>query len=345
MLFSDIKLTPIIESLRLQDISDEEYFSKKYSNYISNSRLGLINPDQDGNPEKFFITGFTNMSDSLIFGSRIHEQVLQPESFILSTIVDRPIGKTGYIADYLYDNKLYNPTDEELYKAAQKFEYFGNRLTMDKALTLRDKCLFYINNRLEYEKEYKSNKPVLTYIDSKSRERIYGCLNSINKNKLIQELLHPTGLINKPIVGNEKTILLDLKVEYPNHEPFILKLKSKLDNFSIDLDSNTITVNDLKTTGKPTQYFSESLNKYRYYREMGMYSYLLSLCANKFYNLKNPKIKSNFLVVYTQPSYYSEVVKMNKGMFMKGFNEFIKLVKLVAHYVASNPRYSFFASV
>ena len=49
-----IKITPLMDPLRLQKISDEEYFSKKYSNYISNSRLGLINPEQDGSPEKFF---------------------------------------------------------------------------------------------------------------------------------------------------------------------------------------------------------------------------------------------------------------------------------------------------
>lgn len=44
---SDIKLSPNLESIRREKISDQEYFSKKYSNYISNSRLKLINPDQD----------------------------------------------------------------------------------------------------------------------------------------------------------------------------------------------------------------------------------------------------------------------------------------------------------
>lgn len=52
-----MKITPLIDTLRLQKIEDEEYFSKKYSNYISNSRLGLINPSQDGSFEKF-IQGF-----------------------------------------------------------------------------------------------------------------------------------------------------------------------------------------------------------------------------------------------------------------------------------------------
>lgn len=54
MKFNEIKLTPLLDTLRLQKISDEVYFSEKYSGYVSNSRLGLLNPKQDGSPEKFF---------------------------------------------------------------------------------------------------------------------------------------------------------------------------------------------------------------------------------------------------------------------------------------------------
>lgn len=54
MKLNEIKLTPLLDTLRLQKISDEIYFSEKYSGYVSNSRLGLLNPKQDGSPEKFF---------------------------------------------------------------------------------------------------------------------------------------------------------------------------------------------------------------------------------------------------------------------------------------------------
>lgn len=59
MRLADIKLTPIIETLQLLKITDEEYFSPKYKNYISNSRLGLLNPKQGGSITKFF-EGFVN---------------------------------------------------------------------------------------------------------------------------------------------------------------------------------------------------------------------------------------------------------------------------------------------
>ena len=53
MKLNEIKLTPLLDTLRLQKISDEVYFSEKYSGYVSNSRLGLLNPKQDGSPAKF----------------------------------------------------------------------------------------------------------------------------------------------------------------------------------------------------------------------------------------------------------------------------------------------------
>ena len=43
-----------MDTLHLQKISDEVYFSERYVNYISNSRLSLINPDQDNDPKAFF---------------------------------------------------------------------------------------------------------------------------------------------------------------------------------------------------------------------------------------------------------------------------------------------------
>ena len=80
---NDIKIIPLLDTLRLEKISDETYFSEKYNGYVSNSRLGLINPKQEGSPEKFF-GGFTStFSTSFELGSAVHELVLQPELFCL----------------------------------------------------------------------------------------------------------------------------------------------------------------------------------------------------------------------------------------------------------------------
>lgn len=56
MNLDDIKITPLLDTLRLEKISDSIYFSEPYRNYVSNSRLGLIYDSEIGleTPEKFF---------------------------------------------------------------------------------------------------------------------------------------------------------------------------------------------------------------------------------------------------------------------------------------------------
>lgn len=68
MKLSEITITPILDTLRMEDISDDIYFSERYSNYISNSRLKLIDPDEGGCPQDFFETKPIQRSDSLRFG-------------------------------------------------------------------------------------------------------------------------------------------------------------------------------------------------------------------------------------------------------------------------------------
>ena len=77
-LLKQIKITPILDSLKLEDVSDSEYFSKKYSNYISNSRLGVLKKDG----VKAFSEGIPQVYNPYFeTGSLVHQQVLQPEYF------------------------------------------------------------------------------------------------------------------------------------------------------------------------------------------------------------------------------------------------------------------------
>lgn len=336
MKLSEIKITPILDTLRLEDISDDEYFSEKYSNYISNSRLSLINPDQGGCPEDFFVTRPVQRSDSLRFGSAVHTLVLQKDSFLLVDSVDAPTAKAHYMGEYLFDimkkNKTTSPTDEEIIEASNVIDYYKDKMTDKKIADLRLKCNQYWLQRFLFEKDYDWTRTPI-YLDPRSRCKLESCLQAIEKDKGINNLLNPEGLTEEPIIGNEKTILLDVKVETPNEDPFILKLKAKLDNFSLDKETNTITVNDLKTTGKIISEFNNAISRYHYNREIALYSWLLSLCANKFYNMEKPTIKGNFLVVETIPDYLTGVIPMTPKLYKEGIKEFQRLIKLVAFYV------------
>ena len=326
-----------MDTLYLQKISDEVYFSEKYSNYISNSRLGLINPEQDNDPKAFFegLSKHSKYSDALIFGSAVHELVLQPDLFYLCFDVDRPTSKAGFMADELYNQfKGEDPTDEAIIAASDKIDYYKGKMNDKRISELRDKCKDYWKTRAEYEKTLSnSNTPI--YLDPKSRERVTNCVRALDKNKRIQKLLHPEGIIEKPISENEQAILLDVQVEMPGVKPFILKLKAKLDNYTIDKETNTIVVNDVKTIGKILSYFEENFEKFHYYRELAIYCWLLSLCAKKYYGIEDCTIKSNCLVVSTIPDFYTKVYEVTKKDFARGFSEFTYLLKLVAYHVAT----------
>lgn len=335
----NFKITPLIDTLRLEKISDEEYFSEQYDNYISNSRLSLINPEQDNNPQAFFegLGKHNKYSDALIFGSAVHELTLQPHLFFLNEEVDRPTSKAGFMADELYKIHKSNKeiTDDHIIQASDKIGYYKGSMTQNRINELRAKCEDYWDTRLKWEKQYDGDLTPI-FLDPKSRERVNACINALKENQKIQSLLHPSGLVKDPISENELAILLDVQIECENSKPFILRLKAKLDNFTIDTETGVIVVNDVKTIGKILSYFEDNFEKFRYYRELAIYTWLLSLCAKKFYGVDKCTIKSNCLVVSTIPDYYTKVYEVTKGDLAKGWCEFRNLLNLISQYVITD---------
>ena len=325
-IIKQIKITPLLDTLQLENISDSEYFSAKYKNYISNSRLGILKKQG----AKIFFEGIPQTyNPSFVTGSLLHQQVLQPESFILIDKVFKPTAKAGLMADALYKSDGTIPTDDEIKSQSYIVGYYKDKLTSNRLKEFKEKAEPYWRDRFIYEQK---NPPIkdkeIIYTDENNYNIISNCLKSLNKNEEIQKLLHPEGITETPYSANEQTILLDVEISIPNYKPHIYKLKSKLDNFTIDKEENVITVNDLKTTSRLAKDFSPEY--FSYERELGMYSYLLKLCAKKFFNLENPTIKGNFLVVSTIPEYNSLVYPMTSKLYKQGFEEFKYLLKVVA---------------
>lgn len=339
MKLSDIKITPLINSLRFTKIDDSIYFSEKYSNYISNSRLTLLKKSPK-NPDKFFKGLAVNytFSDSLNRGSAVHECVLQPESFYIIDDINKPTGKTGAMADELYQKTGRIPTLSEMKEASQKIHYYERTFNEARAEELKRCCADYWKNRASYEcsqKYYSINKTPI-YLDVKSRNLVNRCINSLKNNNSVQKLLNMDGE-----TGNEQAILLNLKVECPDMEPFMIRLKAKLDNYCIDQFTDTITINDIKTTGNRIEFFNDAITKFSYNREIAMYSYLLGMVAKHKYGLENPEIKGNFLVVEMGYDFNSKVVKLSNKLLVEGFKEFQHLLKLAIFY-STLPQYEGF---
>ena len=323
MQLADIKITPLLETLQLLKITDEVYFSSEYKDYISNSRLGLLNPKQDGSPEKFF-TGF--VSDGYIscfeLGSAVHELYLQSDYFTLAPDMQRPSAKLGAIADYLYPKFLNHKkvTKQDILEASNVINYYKDKMTDTLLKNVITKCEPYWKQRKKYKED---TDKVTIYLDSRTRDTVYNCVLALKANKQIDAFL------TEPISENEWAVLLDVKAECHNGKSVILHLKSKLDNFTIE--DNVITVNDVKTIGKVLSEASNNIIKFHYNREIAMYAYLLKLYVENFKDIKNPEIKGNFLWVSTIPHYYTKVTSLTKEDFIEGFHEFKTLLKYAAY--------------
>jgi len=86
---SKIRIIP--ESIVLLKLTDEEYFNN-YTDYMSNSRLSLINSDEGGDFSNFNSSFNTEYSDSFELGTAIHSMILQPDSYLISDF-NKPSGK------------------------------------------------------------------------------------------------------------------------------------------------------------------------------------------------------------------------------------------------------------
>lgn len=324
-LIKQIKITPIIDSLKLENISDEEYFSEYKKDYISNSRLGVLVKD---GVEAFFKGIPQVYNPSFETGSLIHTMVLQGNDYEVIDGVFKPTAKAGLMADALYKPDGTTPTDDEIKAQSYIVGYYKDKLTENRLTEFKQKAEPYWRDRYLYETNNpKSNKKRI-YTDQRNFELLNNCIDALNKNKSIQNLLHPDDSLSPVMVMNEHTLLMDIQMEVPGYEPRIYKLKAKLDNFTFEDD--TITVNDLKTTSKPASIFDPEY--FHYQREIAFYSFLLKLFIKKEHGIENPKVKGNFLVVSTIPEYTTSVVPMTPKLFKSGWAEVVYLLRNVAYF-------------
>lgn len=317
-----ILIKPILESFRWEDIPDEEYFSEKYSDCISNSRLSLINPDQGGSPEKY-IANEHKVSDSFLLGSAVHAEILQPGEFNIIGGVNRPTAKLGLMADELFDCYPHM-TPDDIVEASNKINYYKGKMDDKKCQFVYDNCLSYWKCRVE---QY-SDVPNAMFLDDNTMNKYQACITSVQNNTQIQALLEPDGIFEDPEIGNEVAFfIIFLATDTETGQCVELPFKAKLDNYTIV--DGVVTLNDLKTTGHWLSKFPDSFEQYHYYRQMGAYSWLLKLYAEK----KKVNIESfnaNMLLVSTVPDYYSGVFRVKASDIQRGFNEFKYLLKLVA---------------
>lgn len=285
--FSDFEIVPVMSSVIKRDISDELYFSSKYAKYISNSRLKNINPNEEGTPSKY-LNPPRIQTTSLSIGSAVHECLLQPDEFELAPKLNKPTAKLGAVIDEIFVNRekglsIY----KSIHNACEKVGYYVS--SIDKKIPfIIEKGFEYYWNRRKYE---STKEPV--FLSNSDYDVVNACLSSCKNNKPIMKKLHPTDDFGDLIEShNEDALFIDFIVTYKKKHCVTLPFKLKADNWTIDYDNKVVTLNDLKTTGKPVNWFMNpeygSMNKYHYYRQMGIYSAVLwYYCQQNFGVCKN----------------------------------------------------------
>lgn len=340
------KIEIVPGSIHFLKMSDEEYFSEKYKSYVSNSKLGMLNPQEGGSLEKFKEGFKSEYSASFELGSAVHAMILQPELYEISNI-RKPGGKLGLFVEKVFElRKEGYPIYEAILEASETANYYSGKLSDKRLKTAIKTALPFYLQRLKVK---ESIDKTTIFLSENMGNQYESCANSLLTNQTAMKCLKPKGLLMDPIVFNEYAILCQLKVTLDTGEEVIIGFKGKLDNVTVDEEENKVILNDLKTTGKPVKFFmgnhvkvindnkeetvwyNGSFQKYHYYRQMGTYLFLLQAAINERYN-KSFKYSSNMVVVETIPNFSSKVYPVGNKMIKAGLDEFKKLIIILAEW-------------
>lgn len=323
---NDIKLSPVLESVCRSKISDAEYFSSTYLDYISNSRLKYVNPEQDGSPLKYKNGIDNKQTVSLELGTAIHELFLQPESFKLGDSYNKPTAKLGMVIDSIIKYRKEGYTiRESIIKSCIDIDYYRNNLNENRIQNIIKSGLSYYQNC----KDLIEGDIVI--LNDRNRNICCNCLKSLSNDPSIVNLVRPQhGNIES---YNEDALFIDIIGKYKEFN-CILKLKMKADNWTIDLDNKIITLNDLKTTGHLLeQFMTGSFWNFHYHRQLGMYLWiLLQYCKRKYgYTPNDWTFKANIIAVETIGENRATVFNINSEILNAGRLEFCRLLKMIAY--------------
>lgn len=337
---AQIEIIP--DSIKLVRMTDTEYFSEDFGGYVSNSKLGLINPAQDGSVEKYKKGFEDKFSESFELGTAVHCMVLQPDDFFISKL-EKPTGKLGlFVGEVLKARISGLSIADSIDQAKIKANYYAASLTPKRLRTAMEKGLDYYLKRGKSDDDKQEKEPI--YLSAPMKEKFMKCMSAISADQSFLDLLRPQGLLEATPTFNEYAILCDVNVILDDETVHKVKLKAKLDNFTIDHEMKELTLNDLKTTGKPARFFmgnrikeisetgeekkiwiNGSFQKYHYYRQMGMYLWLLNAAM---LNLHGPgyTLNANMLLVETIPNFKTKIYKVNGNYIQRGLEEFKDLL-------------------
>lgn len=341
---TNVKLYMVQNSVRSLDISDEEYFSSKYGKYVSNSKLKYLNEAQGGNPESFFGDMKFEYSPSLELGSAVHELVLQPDDFVLGPKIGLPKAKLGAAAKFAVARYLKGGIGirDAVVFGCKRANYYVNQIDkhVDDVFDAAKKLYIAVKSHPKTKKE-------IIWLDDAMHDKCEACVAAIKKNKMIQASLNPINTFGAAPSYNELALFVDFVVMI-DEIVFSIPVKLKLDGLSVDEETKTIWITDLKTTSGIVNTFmneGDHFDSFHYARQMALYldctkCYFLndSLMIEK-YNVDDTwQFRVRMGVVSTgnyDPAYgpFTKGFDVPEEKLQEGREEYQRLLKEVGYYM------------
>lgn len=331
-------------------MDDEQYFGIGLPGYISNSKLGLLNPSQDGSVAKFNRGFDETKGDFFKIGSSVHALILEGDKFSLSEM-EVPKGATKFIMETVYkilhvkNSKV--SFDEALLTAVRYHNYYGGAPGEKRLEALKE------NGKEYYDYLVNGDTQGKITLAPDMKTTVLECVTSVKNNKAAMELLEPMAeeefeMLNTKLKFYEDVITCDYR-SIRKKSTLDIPLKAKVDNWAVDLENKILYVNDLKTTGSPIDNFmgsmgmevsgyatinpvwvSGSFHKFHYYRQMYMYTEMVKLLATERYGFDDTwTVKVNMVVVETNYKKTCKVFEVSQDLLDIGKTEFLYLMDLV----------------
>ena len=351
MNLDNYKVEFLIETVEAKELSDAEYFSNDYKQYSSNSKLKLINPDEGGSPQKYKDGIKSEYNASFEFGTAVHQLILQPEEFILSEYPFKPSAKLGLFVDAVIKYRAKGLSiKESMLKASEKANYYHGKLSPKIIKTAIQKGLRYYYDSVFNDIHLDEFGREVIILNEKLQRDVKECINAVNNNVKIRNLLKRQNFTDTIKYFREQALFIDIAVTLPSGDLIIVPFKLKFDSYSIDPEIKQVSLDDLKTTGKPVSYFmgnfiptldesgdktgeqwvNGSFQTYHYYRQMAVYMIVLQAYCKAVLGLDGYTYQSNMMVVESTPEFKSEAYAVSQSYIKQGLTEFKELICRVA---------------
>lgn len=294
--------------------------------YVSSSSLKHINPDEGGSPANFksFIEGGQDISDKpyIQLGQHIHTWHEDRENFAIAE-VPKPTEKLGEIADKIIELvQQGNIYDDALVKYVIESTNYQANWKMETRITkVNDGTFEYINEVLEAK---ENNQIFMTVSEA---EKVQNATEAIQNHPAASKLIFVDQDFSDLKHFKELIIIREIAIGETR-----LKLKSRIDNITIDVENRVVKLVDLKTTSQGVHAYLKSFKHWRTYRQLAFYKSMLSWWVHQTFGGRGWRFEYYIIGVETNKLQQCVVYRIDSQWIKKGSEEAMSLLHRIAYH-------------